>query len=151
MRFSTLDCATIRGGPIDSRVMPSLASSAFPPVWSVWTCVLTIQRTGPSDKLPDLRHDLRRERREAGVHQHYSVLAHLHGDVAAVADQHVDVALDGQHGELHVVEIWAVAAERRQEWRRGTQECERQRGYELNQFVIASSRRLQLNSVVQVQ
>src|SRR5579862_3759982 len=51
MRLSTLDWATILGGPMDSRVIPSLAISALPPVWSVWTWVLTIQRTGPSDNL----------------------------------------------------------------------------------------------------
>ena len=31
---------------------------------------------------------------ETGVHQQHSVVADLHGDVAAVAHQHVDVALD---------------------------------------------------------
>ena len=33
----------------------------------------------------------------AGIHQQHAVVAHLHGDVAAGAGEHVDVALHRQH------------------------------------------------------
>ena len=39
------------------------------------------------------------------VHQQHTLFAHLHGDVAARADKHINVALDRQHVDLDVVEI----------------------------------------------
>ena len=47
-------------------------------------------------------HDLLGVGRETGVHQQHAVVAHLQRDVAAGADQHVDVALHVQDVELGV-------------------------------------------------
>ena len=59
----------------------------------------------------DRRQHLVAEPRIHRVHQQNAFFTHLHGDVAARAHQHVDVALHGQHVNLDVVEILRLLRE----------------------------------------
>ena len=61
-------------------------------------------------ELPDLRQNLVAHLREGRVDQQHPVVSHLNGDVAAGADEHVDVPLNRQRVHLDVVEVLRLAA-----------------------------------------